>query len=407
VDENKEENHLMEKPAIEGGKPVRKAFLPYGTQWIDEKEINEVVDALKSNWITTGPKMEQFEQKFKNEIGSKYAVALNSGTAALHVSTSSINIKPGDEVITTPLTFVASANCVIYRGGTPVLADIKKDTYNIDPIEIEKKITPKTRAIIPVHFTGQPCDMNEILEIAEKHDLMVIEDAAHAIDAKYHSKRVGTISPLTTFSFHPVKNMTTAEGGMVTTNDDELYEKLLMFRTHGISKDAVKRFGKSGGYYYDMQYLGYRYNLSELHAALGIQQLNKLEGFQKRRRDIIKIYEQELADIEEITLPFVKPNIRHSWHLYVIQLNLEKLKVDRDYIFKALREENIGVNVHYIPVHYHSYYKQHFGYNKGILPNVEWLFPRLLTIPLFPRMEESDILDVIKAIKKIINYYKK
>lgn len=397
----------MEKPAIEGGKPIREDFLPYGTQWLDENEINEVIDSLKSNWITTGPKMRFFEERFKEIRGSKYAVAVNSGTAALHVSTSSVNIQPGDEVITTPLTFVASANCVVYRGGTPILADIKKDTYNIDPNEIKKKISSKTKAIIPVHFTGQPCDMDEITEIAEEYNLYVIEDAAHAIDAEYKGKKIGNISDLTIFSFHPVKNITTAEGGMVLTNNDELYEKLLMFRTHGISKDAIKRFGKAGGYFYDMQYLGFRYNLSELHACLGIQQLNKLESFQNRRREIVKIYYKELESLEEITLPYVKKNIKHSWHLFVLQLNLETLKVDRDHIFKAMRAENIGVNVHYIPIHYHSYYKDHFGLKKGILPNVEWLYPRLLTIPIFPKMSDDDVYDVVNALEKVIKYYKK
>jgi len=397
----------MEKPAIEGGSPIRESFLPYGRQWLNEKEINEVIDSLKSDWITTGPKMKLFEDNFKRYIGSKYAVAVNSGTAALHISTSSIKIKPGDEVITTPFTFVASANCIVYRGGTPVLADIKKDTYNIDPNEIRKKITSKTKAIIPVHFAGQPCDMDEILEIAEDNELKIIEDAAHAVDAEYKDKKIGNISNLTAFSFHPVKNMTTAEGGMVTTNDDELYEKLLMYRTHGISKDALKRFGKEGGFYYDMQCLGFRYNLSEPHSALGIHQLNKLDSFQYKRREIVKIYNRELKDNEYITLPYTKKNIKHSWHLFVIQLNLDKLKVDRDYIFKALREENIGVNVHYIPVHYHSFYQEKLKIQKGDLQNVEWLFPRVLSIPIFPKMQESDVFDVINAIEKITNYYKK
>ncbi len=397
----------MEKPAIEGGKPIRDDFLPYGKQWLNDKEIEEVTNCLKSNWITTGPKMRLFEEDFKKYIGCKYSIAVNSGTAALHISTSSININPGDEAITTPLTFVASANCVVYRGGTPILADIKKDTYNIDPNEIKKKITSKTKAIIPVHFAGQPCDMDEISEIAEENDLYIIEDAAHAVDAEYKARKIGNISDLTIFSFHPVKNMTTAEGGMVTTNNKELYDKLLMFRTHGISKDAVKRFGKEGGYYYDMKYLGFRYNLSELHAALGIHQLRKLVTFQKRRREIVKLYNRELENLEEITIPFVKENIKHSWHLYILQINLEKLRVDRDFIFKALREENIGVNVHYIPVHYHSYYQNKFGLNKNILPNVEWLFPRLLTIPLFPKMTDNDAYDVINALEKVINYYKK
>lgn len=397
----------MEKPAIEGGKPVRDKYLPYCSQWLDEKEIGEVLDSLKSDWITTGPKMVLFEEKFKEFIGSKYAVAVNSGTAALHISTSSINIKPGDEVITTPLSFVASANSVVYRGGTPIFADIKKDTYNIDPNEIKKKITSKTKAIIPVHFTGQPCDMDEIFAIAKENDLVIIEDAAHAVDAEYKGKKIGNISDLTIFSFHPAKNMTTAEGGMVTTNKEEYHEKLLKFRTHGISKDAVNRFLKSGNYKYDMQYLGFRYNLSELHASLGIHQLDKLESFQKRRREIVKIYNKEFQDFEEITIPYVKNNVKHSWHLYIIQINLENLGVDRDHIFRALREENIGVNVHYIPIHYHSFYQNKFGLKKGILPNVEWLFPRLLTIPLFPKMTDDDVFDVINSLEKVLKYYKK
>ena len=397
----------MEKPAIEGGNPVRKEFLPYGTQWLDKEEIDEVVDSLKSNWITTGPKMRLFEEKFKTHIGSKYTVAVNSGTAALHISTSTINIQPGDEVITTPLTFVASANCVVYRGGTPILADIKKNTYNIDPQDIKKKITSRTKAIIPVHFAGQPCDMDEINELAEENDLYLIEDAAHAIDAEYKGRKIGNISPLTAFSFHPVKNITTAEGGMVTTNDEKLYEKLLMFRTHGITKDAANRFGKSGDYYYDMQYLGFRYNMSELHASLGIHQLEKLKFFQEKRRGIANIYNRELQNIDEITCPFVKKHVKHSWHLYVIKLNLEKLKVNRDYIFRALRKENIGVNVHYIPVHYHSYYQKKFGLKKGMLPKVEDLYPRLLTIPLFHKMSNDDVYDVINALEKIIRYYRK
>ena len=407
MDKRRGEKLVLNKPAIEGGTPVRKEFLPYGKHWLDEKEINEVVDSLKSDWITTGPKMKQFEDQFKKYIGSKYAIAVNSGTAALHISTSSIDINPGDEVITTPLTFVASANCVVYRGGTPILADIKLNSYNIDPEEIRKKITDKTKAIIPVHFAGQPCDMDEICEIAEENDLYIIEDAAHAIDAVYKNKKVGNISDLTIFSFHPVKNITTAEGGMVTTNDSELNDKLLMYRTHGISVDAEKRFGKSGDYYYDMQVLGFRYNMSELHASLGIQQLAKLESFQNRRREIVKIYNRELQSLEEITLPYVNENVKHSWHLFVIQLNLKKLKVDRDHIFKALREENIGVNVHYIPVHYHSFYKNKFGLQKGILPNVEWLYSRILSIPLFPKMTNNDVYDVINAIEKVIKYYKK
>jgi UDP-4-amino-4,6-dideoxy-N-acetyl-beta-L-altrosamine transaminase len=394
----------MDKPAIEGGAPVRDTFLPYGRQVIDDAEKNEILEVLASDWITTGPRMRRFEQKFREEIGVKHALAVNSGTAALHVSTSAISIKPGDEVITTPLTFVATSNAVIYRGGTPVLADIQPDTYNIDPERIKEKITRRTKAIIPVHFAGHPCDMDEILEIAEKNDLRVIEDAAHAVEAFYKGKRIGTLSDLSVFSFHPVKNITTAEGGMVTTNNDKYASLVEMYRTHGITKDAVKRFGKSGGWYYEMQRLGLRYNMSELHAALGIHQLDKLPRFQAWRRKIVEKFNRAFSEIPEVTPPVERNYVKSGWHLYVIRLELDRLRVDRDQIFKAFRAENIGVNVHYIPVHHHPYYKTHFKI--GALPVVDSIFPELITLPFNHGMNDQDVEDVIMATEKIISFYK-
>jgi len=384
--------------------------IPFGTISITQKSKDLIKQILDSNRVSGGKYVRELEKKFAELIGTKEAIAVSSGTDADALALAVLydfGAKRGDEIIIPALSFVSTGNAVLQAGFTPIFVDIDRKTLNIDPSKVEQVITDRTKAIMPVHLMGKPADMDAINGIAKRHNLFVIEDAAHAIDAKYKGRKIGNISDLTAFSFHPVKNMTTAEGGMVTTNNDELNDKLLIFRTHGISRDAVKRFGKEGGFYYDMQYLGFRYNLSELHSALGIHQLDKLESFQKRRREIVDIYNKELQLIEEITVPYVKGDIKHSWHLYVIQLELEKLKVDRDFIFKALREENIGVNVHYIPVHYHSYYINQFGLKKGILPNVESLFPRLITIPIFPKMSNEDVYDVINALEKVIKFYRK
>jgi dTDP-4-amino-4,6-dideoxygalactose transaminase len=280
----------MDKPAIEGGKSVRESFLPYGKQWITEDEINNVVEVLQSDWITTGPTLRKFEEEFARHIGVKHAVAINSGTAALHISVSAAGIEKKDEVITTPFTFAATSNVVLFREGRPIFSDIKKDTYNIDPNEIKKQITPKTKAVIPVHFAGQPCDMDEIREIVDDNNLIIIDDACHALGAEYKGKKIGSLSELSTFSFHPVKHITTGEGGMVTTNDDELAELLLMFRNHGINKDAVKRFGQKGSWFYEMQYLGLNYRLTDIQAALGLSQLKRLPEFIEKRGKIAERY---------------------------------------------------------------------------------------------------------------------
>ncbi len=398
---------MMDKLAVDGGKPVREKFLPYATQWIGEEEKKEVMEVLDSGWLTTGPKGRKFEEDIASYVGAKHAIAVNSGTAALHCCTLALDLKPGDEVITTPFTFLASANCIAYTGAKPVLADIKKDTYNIDPEEIKKKITDKTKAIIPVDYAGQPCDLDEIYSIAKEHGLKVIEDAAHAISAKYKGKRVGSLSDMSIFSFHPVKNMTTAEGGIITTNDDELAKFCIMHRTHGITKEAMKRYGKNADWTYDMQRLGFRYNMTEFQAALGVAQLKKLDKLQKRREEIVEIYNKAFADIPEIILPYVKPDIKSSWHLYTIRVKEDMLTEDRNMVIKALKAENIGVNVHYIPVHLHSYYQENYGYKKGDFPVTEEVYDSIITLPLFPKMEQQDIDDVITAVKKVIGVYRK
>ncbi|SDC92336.1 UDP-4-amino-4,6-dideoxy-N-acetyl-beta-L-altrosamine transaminase [Halanaerobium congolense] len=382
-------------------------FIPYGSQWIDKHDIEAVVETLKSDYLTTGPKIKEFENKFADYVDAKYAVAVANGTAALHAAAYVAGIKKGDEVVTTPLTFAATANSVLYQNATPVFADINPKTYNIDPESIKEKITNKTKAIIPVHYTGQPCEMDEIKEIAARNDLIIIEDGAHAVGATYKDQKIGSIGDMTTFSFHPVKNMTTGEGGMITTDSKELYDKLMKFRTHGITKDESEYINPSDGpWYHEQQELGYNYRITDIQAALGITQLKKIDKFLARRREIINKYNQQFKDINGLIIPEQLENTKSAWHIYVLQLELEKLTADRKEIFNALREKNLGVNVHYIPVYFHPYY-QSLGYEKGICPKAERLYERIITIPLYPKMNDQQVDEVIKRIKSIINKYQK
>lgn len=390
---------MPEKLAIDGGFPTRREFLPYGQQWIDDEDIKSVNDVLKSGWLTQGPKIDEFEKIVAKYCKSKCAVAFSNGTAALHACMFTIGIRDSDEVITSPITFAASSNCILYCSGRPVFADIKKDTYNIDPNEIKKHITSKTKAIIPVDFTGQPCDLDEIKEIANDNDLIVVEDATHAIGAEYKGNKIGTLSDLTTFSFHPVKQITTGEGGMVLTNNKEYYERLKIFRTHGITKDHGKLQKNEGGWYYEMHYLGYNYRITDIQCALGVSQFKKLDEFIKRRREIVKMYNDAFSDLKEIIAPYEKSDVKSAYHLYVVQL----LNMNRKKVFDGLRAENIGVHVHYIPVHLQPYYKKELGYLEGDFPTAEEYYNRALTLPLFPKMSDNDVNDVIDAVKKVIN----
>ncbi|TCS83311.1 UDP-4-amino-4,6-dideoxy-N-acetyl-beta-L-altrosamine transaminase [Tepidibacillus fermentans] len=392
--------------AIHGGIPVRKEYLPYGQQWIDEEDIKQVVQVLKGNYLTTGPYITEFEKKIAEYVGANYAVAFSNGTAALHGAAFAAGIQHGDEVITTPMTFAASANCVLYQGGTPVFADIDPQTYNIDPEKIEELINEKTKAIIPVDFTGQPVELDRILELAKKHNLIVIEDAAHALGATYNDRKIGSISDMTMFSFHPVKHITTGEGGIITTNNKEYYEKLLQFRTHGITRDRDKLIENHGPWYYEMQFLGYNYRMTDIQAALGISQLKKIDQFVETRKNYAEIYNNAFKDMEEVTIPYQMKEGSSSWHLYILRLNFNQLTASRKEIFEALLKENIGVNVHYLPVYWHPYY-QELGYKKGLCPNAEKLYEEIITLPLFPKMSVLDVQDVIKAVKKVINYYSK
>lgn len=375
--------------------------LPYGRQWIDEDDIQEVINVLRGELITTGPKVKEFEDKIAEYAGVKYAVAYANGTAALHAACFAAGIGEGDEVITTPMTFAASANCAFYVGAKPVFADILHDTYNIDPNEIEKKITTNTKAVIPVDFTGQPCDYHKIMEIAKRHNLVVIEDAAHAIGASYKGRKVGSIADMTTFSLHPVKNITTGEGGIVTTDNKEYYKKLMLFRTHGITRDAEQLINNEGPWYYEQLFLGYNYRLTDFQAALGISQLKKLDGFIDKRRHIAQMYSQAFKNNPYLIVPFQNNSAQSAWHIYVIQVDFKKLKIDRKTLFKLLVDKGVGVNVHYIPVHYHPWYREK-GYKKGICPIAESLYEGILTLPLFPQMTESQIRYVINEFQNII-----
>lgn len=398
---------MKKELAINGGTPVRDKYLSYGCQVVDEDDIEAVVSVLKGSYLTTGPSIKEFEEKVANYVGCKYAVAVSNGTAALHAACYSAGIKEGDEVITTPMTFAASANCVLYCGGKPVFADINPDTYNIDWKEIEKKITSKTKAIIVVDFTGQSVDLDKIKEIAQIYNLIIIEDAAHAIGTKYKGEMIGNISHMTEFSFHPVKTITTGEGGIITTNSKELYDRLILFRTHGITRDKEFLFNKyEGPWYYEQIDLGYNYRITDIQCALGISQLNKLDKFIKRRKELVKMYNEELCEIDGILLQKEEDFSDTVKHLYIIKLELEKFRVGRKEIFEALQAENIGVNVHYLPVYLQPYYKK-LGYKEGLCPNAEDLYKRMITLPLHVNMSDNDLKDVVLAVNKVLNYYRK
>ncbi len=396
----------MRTSNIRCGDPIRNTFLQPFKHSIGEEEINEVVNTLKSDWITTGPKTFKFEEMFSESVNSKYAIAVNSCTAALHLSLAACGIEDRDEVITTPLTFAATSEVIIHQNAKPIFVDIEKETFNIDPAKIEEKITKKTKAIIPVHYGGHACAMDEIITIANDYDLMVIEDAAHAIGTKYKDKNIGNIGDMTCFSFYATKNLTTAEGGMITTNDEELAEKARILSLHGISKDAWNRYSSEGSWYYEILFPGFKYNMSDLQASIGIHQLDKLDHMQKRREEIANIYNNSFKDIPQIFIPTVKSYTTHAWHLYPLLINTDLLKINRNEFIEALKAENIGTSVHFIPLHLHPYYKERYGFKRGDFPNAEDIFDHEISLPLYPRMTDEDVFDVVYAVRQLINHYK-
>jgi perosamine synthetase len=390
--------------AVEGGTPVRNTMLPYGRQSISEDDIQAVVDVLRSDWLTTGPKVAEFEEALAACVGAKYAVAFSSGTAALHGAVFAAGLKPGDEAITSPLTFAATANCVLYQGARPVFADVSPDTLNLDPDRFAERITPSTRAVLPIDYAGHPADLDPILDLADRHGLTVIEDACHALGAEYKGRRTGSIAHMSVFSFHPVKHVATGEGGMVTTDRADLAESLRRFRNHGISSDARQRHA-SGQWHYEMVLLGFNYRLTDVACALGISQLKNLEANLARRREIAARYSSAFRNIASVIVPTVRPQVNPAWHLYPIRINPALLNTDRAHVFRALRAENIGVNVHYIPVHVHPYYRDQFGYRGGEYPVAEAAYEQLISLPMFHGMTDQDVQDVIDALAKVMNHY--
>ncbi len=374
---------------------MRTTFLPSGLHDIDATDIAAVTDILKGTWITTGPAIAAFEQAVGAYAGATHAVAVSSGTAALDIAVGALELKPGDEAITTPITFAATANALLFHGVKPVFADINPKTWNIDPLDVRRKITSRTKAIIYVDYSGQPCDIDELKAIAQEYKLFLIEDAAHALGASYKGKRVGSFADMTIFSFHPVKHITTGEGGMVTTNNPELYKKLVLLRNHGIDKDTRARYGPDAGWAYDMKMLGRNYRITDFQCALGLSQFRKLGQFLEKRRQLVDRYRQLLPTPVQ---PIVElPDRSSAWHIFPVLL---PKGVNRDAVFKRMRQQNIGVNMHYIPVYRHSYYQQHHPTDPKHYPVTEDVFARLITLPLFSKMTEQDVQDVVTALKQ-------
>lgn len=397
----------MEKPAIAGGKPVRDTKLFYGHQYIDEADVKAVTEVLTSDYLTCGPKVTELEQRLCELTNTKYAVVCSNGTAALHIAALAAGLGEGDELITTPITFAASANCALYCGAKPVFADIDPETYNIDPDCVEKLITDKTKIVVAVDYTGQAVDHERLSKICKDKGIKLIIDGAHAIGTSYAGQMEGSLADMTTFSFHPVKTVTGGEGGAVLTNDEELYKKLLLFRSHGITRDAsLLEHESHGPWYYEQIDLGYNYRITDIQCALILSQLDKLEMFSKRRKEIVKKYNEAFSKIPELFVQKEIPESDTTRHLYILRIKPELLNTDRKGFFEALAAENICCNVHYIPVYWHPYYEK-LGYKKGLCPNAEKLYWEMLSLPLYYSLTDKDVDDVIKAVEKIVNYYKK
>ncbi len=397
----------MEKLAIFGGQPVSEYKISYGRQCIGQDDIDAVVETLKSDYLTCGPKIAEAEEKLCEVTGAKYAVVVSNGTAALHLAAMAAGFKEGDEVIVSSITFAASSNCVLYCGATPVFADIKPDTYNIDPESVRALITPKTKGIIAVDFTGQAVEHKELQQICKEHNLIYIEDAAHAIGTKYEGKGVGSIADMTCFSFHPVKTVTSCEGGAVTTNDENIYRQLLRLRAHGITRVAEEMCNPNDArWYYEQVELGYNYRLTDVQAAMLITQLNKLDAFSARRREIVEKYNAAFAEMPEIIVQREIPESDTTRHLYILRLNLEQLTCDRRQFFDAMFAENICCQVHYIPVYWHSHYEK-LGYEKGLCPEAEKLYMEMMSLPLYYTLSDAEVDLVIEAVKKVVAHYRK
>ena len=392
--------------AILGGKPVRETFIPYGKQYIDADDVAAVSETLTSPFITSGPRVADFERALCAVTGAKHAFAVSNGTAALHAACDAIGVTAGDEVITTPMTFAASANCVLYCGGTPVFADIDPATWNLDPADVERKITKRTKAVIAVDFTGQACRIDELKAVCRKHGLVLIEDAAHSLGTKYKGRPVGSLADLTTFSFHPVKTITCGEGGAVTTDDERFVRRLNLFRSHMITRETAELSEHPFNGFNEQQGLGYNYRMTDFQAALGSSQLKKLDLFSRRRKEIVAKYDSAFAKLPQLVVQQEIPESDTTRHLYIIRLNPTALKADRNEIYRAINAENIGLQVHYIPVYYHPYYRS-LGYAKGLCPVAEALYEEIITIPLYYSLTDADVDSVIEGVGKVLEHYRR
>lgn len=387
---------------------MRDTFLPFSTPSLGDEEINEVVDSLRSGWITTGPKVKRFEDAFKAYVGAPFAVPLSSATAGLHLTLLALKIKEGDEIITTPMTFASTVSMIILAGGTPVLADIEPGTLNIDVAKVAEKISPATRAVIPVHFAGQSCDLDPLFALARQHNLTIIEDAAHAAGTEYKGRKIGSLDSISIFSFHPNKNITTGEGGMVCTLDETLAEEISLLKFHGMSREAWKRFAASGTPNYDIMLPGYKYNMMDIQAAIGLHQLPRLDGFIDRRKEIAEQYNTAFANLAELALPAYAPyQQRHAWHLYTPLVRTELLTIDRDRFMAELKALNIGSGLHYKAIHHHSWYRENLPVADTELPNASYASDRILSLPLFPGMSDNDANDVITAVTDVITRFRR
>jgi len=385
---------------------ARQEFLPFAPPLIGEEEINEVVATLRSGWITTGPKTKRFETNLAAYLGASGALALNSCTAALHTALVTLGVGPGDEVITTPLTFAASVNVIEHVGARPVLVDVEADTLNIDPAMVERAITPRTKAIIPVHFAGHPVDLDPLYDAAQRRGLAVLEDAAHALAARYKGRLIGSGENPVAFSFYATKNLTTGEGGMLTGNP-EFLERARLISLHGMSRDAWKRYDKGGKWYYEVLYPGFKYNMTDIQAALGLWQLKKLPGFEERRRAVVALYDQAFAQEDALETPVERPEVEHAWHLYVLRLRLEALRIDRDQFIEELTNRNIGTSVHFIPIHLHPYYRDKYAFTPESYPIAFSNYRRMISLPLNVRLSDADVADVIEAVRDVVSEFRR
>jgi dTDP-4-amino-4,6-dideoxygalactose transaminase/nucleoside-diphosphate-sugar epimerase len=399
----------LKVPAVSGGEPIRATYLPLAVPTIGEAEEQEVLDTLRSGWITTGPKTKRFENDVAQYVGAPYALAVNSCTAALHLALAALEIGPGDEVITSPITWPSTANVVVHVGATPVFVDVERPTLNMDPDRLESRITSRTKAVIPVHMAGQPCDLDRIREIARRKGLAVIEDAAHAIGARYKGKMIGSISEMTCFSFYPIKNMTTIEGGIVISENKDWIDRARLLSLHGVSHDAMKRYGKDeeAPIHWECLAPGFKYNMTDVQASLGLHQLRRVDGFIERRAQIARLYDEAFMDLPEIIVPSRRDDLRHAHHLYIVMVRPELLKTDRDGIIRALRAENIGTGVHFRSLHVQPWYRDRYGFKPEDYPNALFVTDRVISLPLFPAMTQRDAWNVVEGVRKVITHFRR